>query len=150
MKSIVSLLLIFAMLFITIPTNADEKYALPDGVDYTLDGKNGVFLTLDEYKKVGFAYIELGRLINKDRLISYKYEIRLDIEKNYELRIENCSSHVKLMEFDRDFWKIRSEELVKNIRSINRSNKAEKIVYWVVIGLLSVSDLVLVIDKVSD
>ena len=85
-------LLIFLLVLcsVTLPVTsyAGETYEPPDGVNFEVEGKPGIFFTLGEYQLIGLAYVELDRLQGRSALTNLKYELRLDIEHIFERRLE--------------------------------------------------------------
>lgn len=147
MKRLFFLVLMLGVFLQTSPSYSDDikRYIIPDGIDYKVNGVEGIFFTKDEYKVIGLIYADYNRMFDKKNLLDTKYELRLDIEEKYELGIENCKSLVTVVQRDVDFWKSRSSELGETINSMNKTHKLEKVLYWVVIGLLSVADVVVVV-----
>jgi hypothetical protein len=114
-------------------------YTIPEGKIIQHEGVEVIVFDKDEYHQLGLAYIELNRLLRKAVLTETKYTLRLEIEKSYEMRVENCQGKIKLVEYDRDFWKLRVDDLKKERLSLQKSRKLTTIAHWALHGILSVA-----------
>jgi len=152
MKPFIFMLAIFSLVFLCPfqSVYAEEKIPMPEGIDYEVNGQQGIFFTLEEYKQIALVYNAYVNNLDKIQFINTKYELMLDIEKNYDLRVKNCQSHISILEYDLDFQKARVKELRSTIKSINRNSKLQAILHWSLIGILAAADLVLVVHDSTD
>ncbi len=120
---------------------------VPEGRDYEVGGEKGIFFTLEEYKQVGVAYVQLNKFLKQEVLLDAKFKLNLDIERSYDLRIENCQSHIEVVEYDVRFQKAQVEDLKKRLKATIKVNKIERISHWILHGVLAGTTLFLAIKR---
>lgn len=116
-----------------------QEYSIPDGVNHSLDGVKGVFFTTEEYKTIGLIYVDYKNFwAKKKRFEEKELNLRLDIERLYDLRIETCLEGTKIATMDRDYWKMRFGEIEGSRKRDLRIRKIREVAMWILIGVETV------------
>jgi len=108
-----------------------ELRKMPTGKIIELEGVSYKAFTLDEWKQVGLLAADYVWLFNRHSLVDQQYKLQLEMSDLYELRQQNCTARLKILETDRDFWKVR----VKEEQKFRLKSHTASVIYQVVMGV---------------
>lgn len=96
---------------------------MPSGQLITYQNIQYKAFTLDEYKQVAIIYSDYLYFIKQNQNLHKELQLRLDMEKNYELQVQGLKDLSRTLELDRDYWTTRvKEEQEANKRRETLSN----------------------------
>lgn len=96
--------------FFTSVVHAQETLDMPAGTVLTVQNVQYKAFTLDEYKTIGLIYADYVYLFKQNISLNKELQLRLDMEKNYELQVQGLKDLSKMLELDRDYWTVRVKE----------------------------------------
>jgi hypothetical protein len=133
------------VLFLSIPGIAkaqDAIYDMPPGKDVTLNGIAMRAYTLEEYKVMAHIYVDYRSLLDYKTRADHELDLYKGMKALYEQKDETCHGMLSTMTSDRDFWKVRFEEV-----SADKSKVIERVGF---IGALVLETAALVVWGISD
>jgi hypothetical protein len=83
---------------------------MPTGQVITYQNVQYKAFTLDEYKTLALVYADYVYLFKQNISLNKELQLRLDMEKNYELQVQGLKDLSKTLELDRDYWTTRVKE----------------------------------------
>lgn len=83
---------------------------MPSGQVITYQNVQYKAFTLDEYKTLAIIYTDYLYYIKQNKSLGAELQLRLDMEKNYELQVQGLKDLTKTLEMDREYWTTRVKE----------------------------------------
>lgn len=109
--AILTALLLFFVAAIALAQEEDPPTQdLPTGQVITYQNVQYKAFTLDEYKQIASIYADYLYFIKQNQSLHKELQLRLDMEKNYELQVQGLKDLSKTLELDRDYWTTRTKE----------------------------------------
>jgi hypothetical protein len=122
---------------------------MPAGQVINSQGTQYKMFTLAEYKQLAEMYVDYHALYVQNKSLQKEVTLRLDVEKNYALQVENLKSIVKIYEADRLYWVARlNEEQAANKRRETLSG-LERFGAWALVAVEAVALGTLGVIKVT-
>lgn len=127
MCRLISVIIFLFVFFGTATALAQEENpptrGMPAGQIITYQNVQYKAFTLDEYKQVAVIYSDYLYFIKQNQNLHKELQLRLDMEKNYELQVRGLKDLSRTLEMDRDYWTTRvKEEQEANKRRETLSN----------------------------
>jgi hypothetical protein len=100
----------FAVATVTAQEEDPPTRDMPTGQVITYQNVQYKAFTLDEYKTLALIYTDYLYFIKQNQSLHKELQLRLDMEKNYELQVQGLKDLTKTLELDRDYWTVRVKE----------------------------------------
>jgi len=112
---------------------------MPTGQVITYQNVQYKAFTLDEYKTLALVYADYVYLFRQNISLNKELQLRLDMEKNYELQVQGLKDLTKTLELDRDYWTTRVKEEQEANKRRETLSGLERFGAWALVALEAVA-----------